>query len=169
MWDVFPIHASVRSGGTAPPCVFLHVHEMGVMRAAPQGARHITLQREVMKTLVKTLLFVCWLLGAGMGISLQSTEPARDMATYYTVTEGIDLSVHGHRVTLHLRSRAIPGSALSLSTAAPRWMAALSDRLHPALRTASVSSMSGSEAPSARVAHLYYPATDYSATDQYLP
>ncbi len=92
-----------------------------------------------MKTLVKALLFVLWLLGAGAGISLQGTEPARDAAAYYTVAEGFALSTHGNRVTLHLESRALPGGGVSLSAAVPRWAAVWPARPDPALRAASAS------------------------------
>lgn len=69
-----------------------------------------------MRTLIKMLLFVCWLLGAEVGFSTQGGEAAGSSEVYrYTVTEGIDLVLHENHVALRIEGRA-------LSTSWPRFL-----------------------------------------------
>lgn len=64
-----------------------------------------------MRTLVKTLLFVCWLLGADVGFSTQGGEAAESSEAHrYTVTEDIELVLHENRVALRIEGRALSGS-----------------------------------------------------------
>lgn len=90
-----------------------------------------------MRTLVKVLLFVFWLVGAGTGLSIQGSDPADHADTYYyTVTEGVDLALDGERVALHIESELVLGR-VSLAAAVPSWVAALPH--HMAHRSAAAS------------------------------